>query len=273
MRACLVAVALVLAACSSATKRDVMDGAVADPPPGCRPSPSGIVQVVSSNLSMRTDLAAAFAATPGGGTCSDMTMGSCVASTSTQGPGMLPHLGGAGTITVGGGATMLTAMPMTNPTDGSTSYESVTAMQPLWQGGELITVAASGGSDVPAFSTTLAAPAQATVTMPARPAGGAPLVQLRQSDLALAWSGEGYGTVDAVMASLNVYVHCRWPVAAHGGAIPAAMLAMLPASTSLSVTRQSEQQRVEGAWSIDVILASGSVDDAGGLASYDVTLQ
>jgi len=51
------------------------------------------------------------------------------------------------------------------------------------------------------------------------------------------------------------------------------MLAMLPASTSLSVTRQSEQQRVEGAWSIDVILASGSVDDAGGLASYDVTLQ
>ena len=273
MRACLVAAALGLAACSSAAQRNVMDGAVADPPLGCRPSPSGIVQVVSSNLSMRTDLAAAFAAMPGGGTCSDMTMGSCVASTSTQGPGMLPHLVGAGTITVAGGATTLTAMPMTNPSDGSTSYESVTVMQPLWQGGELVTVAATGSSDVPAFSTTLAAPAQATVTTPARPAGGAPLVQSRQSDLALAWSGEGYGTVDATMASLNVYVHCRWPVAAHAGAIPAAMLAMLPASTSLSVARQSERPLVEGAWAIDVNLVSGSVDDAGALASYDVTLQ
>ena len=273
MRACLVAVALVLAACSSATKRDVMDGAVADPPPGCRPSPSGIVQVVSSHVAMRTDLATAFAASPGGGTCSDMTMGSCVMSTSTQGPGMLPHLVGAGTITVAGGATTLTAMPMTNPSDGSTSYETVTAMQPLWQGGELITVAASGSSDVPMFSTTLAAPAQATVTTPARPAGGAPLVQSRQNDLALAWSGEGYGTVDAVMADVNVYVHCRWPVAAHGGAIPAAMLATLPAKTSLSVTRQSEQQLAQGSWAIDIILASSNVDDGGALASYDVTLQ
>ncbi len=270
-RAALVAVALAVAACSNPAGRGASDGGSSlPPPPGCNSYPSGVVQVVSGNPSLQTAMAVAFQMARPGATCSDMTMGSCVMTTTTQ-TGVAPTTD-AGTVTVSGGAATLMATPMAT-TGGGTGYANVTSMQSLWQGGESIVVSAAGGSAVPAFSSTLLAPSPATVTMPARPASGA-LALSRQDDLAISWSGDGYGSVDAELLGVgvgSVYVHCRWPVAAHTGAVPAAMLAGLPATqSSLVVTRQSTQLVTDGAWSVDVILATGGLDAAGALASYSV---
>lgn len=273
-RASLFVVALFAAACQNPAGRGASDGGALMPPPGCVKVPSGMVQVVSGNPSRQTGLAAAFQAAQGSASCTEMTTGSCVVTT-TQPPSSPPAQVGAGTITISGGAATLTATPMTSPSDGSTTYANVTSTQSLWQGGEMIAVAATGGT-APAFSTTLSAPAQATVTMPVHPSGGGPLALSRQDDLPIAWSGEGFGTVDAEMLGVDgpsVYVHCRWPLSAHGGVVPAAALARLPSTTSsLVVTRQSTQLISDGDWTFDIILATGGVDGAGALASYSVML-
>lgn len=269
LRACLVVAVLSIAACQGPAGRDVTDGSVASAPPGCRSYPYGSVLVLSGNPSRQTVMASRFQ-TAAGATCMDLTMGSCVATT-TMPSGNPPALVGAGDVTVSGGATTLTQMPQSSAS--GTTYANVTSMQSLWQGGEPIMIAAAGG-DVPAFATTLSAPAQTTLTAPAAPASGAPTVS-RQADLPLAWMGDGYGTVDVELigpGAQTVDIHCRYAPSAHAGVVPAALLAMLPATTgTLTVTSNSAATVGAGAWSVDARLQTPAVDGSGALASYAVT--
>jgi len=269
-RACLVVAVLSIAACQGAAGRDLTDGSVASAPPGCRSYPYGSVLVLSGNPSRQTVMASRFQPTAGA-TCMDVTMGSCVATT-TMPSGNTPALVGAGAITVSGGATMLTQTPQSSAS--GTSYANLTSMQSLWQGGEAIMVAAAGG-DVPAFATTLSAPTQATLTAPAASGGGA-LTVSRQADLQLAWMGDSYGTVDVELigpSAQTVDIHCRYAPSAHAGVVPAALLAMLPATTggALIVTSNSAATVGAGAWSVDARLQTPAVDGGGALANYTVT--
>lgn len=168
LRACFVVAVLSIAACQGPSGRDVSDGSVASAPPGCRSYPYGSVLVLSGNPSRQTVMASRFQPAAGA-TCMDMTMGSCVATTTTP-SGNTPALVGAGDVTVAGGATTLTQMPQSSAS--GTSYANLTSMQSLWQGGEAIMVSAAGG-EVPAFATALSAPTQVTLTAPAAPASGA----------------------------------------------------------------------------------------------------
>ncbi len=260
------AVALAIAACKGPAGRGAADGAAESPPPGCYAYPYGSVLAQSAALAARFVPASATS-------CSDVTMGSCVVTTSAVG-GAAPMQVGAGVITVSAGATSFTLTPQV--TASGTTYQPMLAPQPLWHDAESVVVSAAGG-DVPAFATTLTAPTAVTLTMGAG-SGGGPMLLPRQDDLVVEWSGGGFGTVDVELlgsGAAAVDVHCRFAPSARSGVVPAALLAMLPATANgaLVVSSNNEQLLAAGGWSVDVRLETSAVDASGALADYRVTFQ
>lgn len=260
----LVACVLAVAACSASGRGSADLGVSA--PRACASYPSGAVTLIRS-----TGLTAQFTKS-NDAQCMSMTMGSCAASILGPRPNP-PAIAAAGTISVTGGA-----MPLMQSPDGSGAYPIVRVSSPLWMtaGGESLSVSATGG-EVPAFATTLIAPGEMTVTSPAWPAGG-PTTIARAADLTLAWNGSGVGVVDVGLvggsaATQAAEIHCRFPLSAGQGVVPAAMLANLPAGSSgaLLMFAMTPTTLTEGAWSVDVSLESAAVDGHGAPVSYSVT--
>jgi len=182
----------------------------------------------------------------------------------------LPPITDAGVITVSGGA-----MPiMLTPQSGGGGYAAFHGTSPLWSGGESITVSAAGG-EVPAFAATTTAPGTATLTMPA----ARPTTIARGSDLMLSWNGSGIGLVEVLLSAASagmpaVEVHCRYPLAAGHGVVPAAILANLPAGSmgAMVMTTLTPQTVSAGSnWSVDVALETAAVDQSGASVSSSVT--
>lgn len=137
------------------------------------------------------------------------TFGDCKVYATAAGaslPAATPSLD-AGTIAVAVGATNYT-LTLGPSADGNIYTSSAPSSQnEFFSGGETISYSAPGGADVPAFSGTVTAPAEPTITAPAwsAPFGGSP----RSSDLQVSWSGRGGTSV--VVALLNVNLNPAGP--------------------------------------------------------------
>ena len=138
-----------------------------------------------------------------------------------------------GTVTVGGGAMPVTLTPMAGTTGYYPPVPSTT--QPLFTGGETLTLANSGAT-APASSTMVVAPSPPTVTTPS----GTSYTITRSAGFTLAWTGGGPGNVSFAIASAfptnpgDPYgsVRCSFPVADGQATIPASALAALPAGNA-----------------------------------------
>jgi hypothetical protein len=142
----------------------------------------------------------------------------------------------AGTITISGGAKTVTLTP-----DAMNAYAPYfDATTPAWSAGQMITIAAAGGT-VPAFTAMLAAPTTITLSSPAVDAAAPGLVPFtidRSTPLALAWSG---GTVGNLIITINGpegatsttldNISCTFPAASGSGSVPVEALMRLPAGT------------------------------------------
>ena len=134
-----------------------------------------------------------------------------------------------GTLTITGGTTPLSIMPMNG------YYQMGSSTQALFSGGETLTVANSGAV-APASSTTLVAPSPPTVTTPMAVAGMTYTIT-RSNGFDLAWSGGGPGDV-SILIQTNASstqpgtkfgsVRCTFSVGDGHGTVPAAALAVLP---------------------------------------------
>jgi hypothetical protein len=155
--------------------------------------------------------------------------------TTTIGPCVLSSCGiptataeSAGTITVTGALVPASISPAADKT-----YTALMT-QPLFSGGETLTVTAAG-ADVPAFTHTLVAPAKITITSPAKPASASPYLMIdRSAGFSVAWTGGGASTVQIALlggTGSNLDLSCHFPASAGSATIPASALAMLPAGT------------------------------------------
>lgn len=216
-------------------------------------------------------------AQPTGWICTDQTIGDCVVSscdvdTADAGTASYPQ---AGAITLSGGTGTATITPDANGVYADVNKPGST----LWAGGETLSVQAAGG-DVPAFSGTITAPSQLTITSPALVTGNSWPIP-RSSDFAMTWTGDSAGQLTVtIRAFTNGNQHrtdatCRFAAATHAGSIPASVLGQLPAGSGAIVALVASDQAIAaGGWTVHVQALSGAVDPTGAAyAEANVVLQ
>lgn len=132
----------------------------------------------------------------------------------------------AGKLTITGGARSVVLTPAVDKT-----YPTADGKSALFTGGETLTLTAEG-ADVPAFTTTVVAPAKLTLTAPAVPASG-PLGVARAKGVAATWSGTSRGEVvlyfDATNGDEAHAATCIFPASAGAGTVPPEAFAAFPA--------------------------------------------
>jgi len=156
----------------------------------------------------------------------------------------------AGTITVTGAA-----LPVSITAGTSGVYTSFMANQVLFNGGETLTVAASG-AEVPAFMKSVTAPGKATITSPAKPSSTSPYLMItRASGFTVSWTG-GSGTLFvALFGGTNqaTRVNCRFDASAGSGTVPVDALMMLPAGNGgFAMAAITETSVTAGDWGVTV---------------------
>ena len=159
-------------------------------------------------------------------TKTEETVGPCTVEVVDFGgqDGGFPQYASAGTITFSGGSEVIS---LTHGPGGYGSFSTGDAA--LFTGGEMLVIAGSGGSDVPAFQASLTAPAHVTVDAPVYFAGQK-LEPDKDSDLAFEWSGASAGEIEVTLAGPQqlpepqTVVRCYFDAAAGAGAVPAAAL-------------------------------------------------
>lgn len=160
--------------------------------------------------------------------CTTKTSGGCTLSICQVPEPAKPPYASAGTLTLTGGARTLTLTP-----NADKSYTTlVDNTQTLWNGGEPLTLTASG-ADVPAFTTQLTAPTPVVITSPLPPGAGGPISISRASDLQMTWTGGNgkvRGGISVSYASSTASLICVAAASAGSYTLPAAMIAQLPAS-------------------------------------------
>jgi hypothetical protein len=156
-------------------------------------------------------------------------------------------------------------------------YTTFNDYQPLFAAGDTLTVSAPGDL-VPAFSATVTAPAQPTVTSPPV-AGGMQLMWTRSSDLPLTWSGGAAGTLQvALIASGQAMVppsgiNCTFAASDGTGAIPGAALQLLPTGpAAVYVTVGSQSVVAAGSWSVTVSASTAPLAPDGSPYALTVNL-
>jgi hypothetical protein len=132
-----------------------------------------------------------------------------------------------------------------------------------WDGGEIITVTATGSdAGVPAMSVTLTAPTRLSITVPSSPDGGAIQV-IRNSPLAVAWPS-GAGEVDIILGGGSYtghYVGVGCPAQATAGTftIPASVTQLIPSGPgSLLLQNSARATTTAGAWSVETTVATST---------------
>jgi hypothetical protein len=145
-------------------------------------------------------------------------------------------------------------------------YFAFNDYMPLYDSGVTLTVSGAGDT-APAFSTSVVAPAQPTMTQPSGP--NQQLMLARGQDLSLAWKNGAGGTLAlslaiSTMTSLEG-VDCTFPIADNSGTVPAAVLAKLPSgSGQVYLTVASTQTVTVGSWTIAVSAGSQPSASDGG---------
>lgn len=213
--------------------------------------------------------------------CSRSTVGACQSATCTfpdagvpaqDGGVVVDAVASAGTIDILGGIVAVQLVPQ----DGG-SYPTINGTSSLFNGGETLQITASGGV-VPAFTTSLDAPARTVVSTPD---GGVQV--FRDQPLTLTWTPSSIGELRFSFQTSNAsspfeapseidLVACSFPVSAGTAEIPAEALQTLRAgSGTLSFDRVNEKVLTVGDWDVTVrATASGVGSDDRGLTSITV---
>jgi len=180
------------------------------------------------------------------------TVGACEVRTHRfDGPdGGFPKYKNAGKLTLSGGAFPLSLAL------GPGGYSAVSdSEKALFEGGETLTFAAVGASDVPAFSVDLVAPSHVTVTAPVI-IPGQKLELDKTTPFTLEWSGESAGQIEVVLSGPQqlpepqTTIICRFDVAAGAAEIPVEALAKvaLSGTGTMSVNAVSRVDHVAEGW-------------------------
>jgi hypothetical protein len=164
---------------------------------------------------------------------------------------MLAEVGSAGTITLNRGAN-----------GGYLGFQTATNV--WWDGGETVTLTATGGDGgVPAFTSMLAAPTRIAVTSPEIDGGGA-IIYTRAAGLTVGWGG-GVGATQVVLSSVAtntarfVQAVCEVQASAGTFTIPGAVTQVFPiGSGSVYLQNTTRTTTAAGSWSIEVSASSVS---------------
>lgn len=248
------------------------------------PRGSGVMTLTTNSFMSAGTTIKSSSASVGFGTaamapsCVNQTVGACKISTCQQPPppadGGTTNYPNAGNINITGGARMVALMPAA---DGSYAA-NVDTMNPLWNGGELLTITGAGSS-VPAFSAMLNAPNAAQLSLPTAPLAPSKLMVNRSLDLAIKWTGGLGGSVQAILNASGpsgsaISLRCSFPGADTMGTIPAAALTNLPAgSGSVGVYSANEKVVPAGSYDVDVTAFALATGSNGLSASYSATYQ
>jgi hypothetical protein len=199
--------------------------------------------------------------------------------TKTVGPCLVEIIGGgdeeqaeaksAGAVQIEGGSKTVDLAPKADGT-----YAVSTGATALWGGGETLTVRAEG-KDVPAFNTTLTAPARVTLTSPVVP--GAGLTIKKSAGLTAKFAGPR-GTVvlyfDAAAGTQAVAVTCTFNASAGTGEIPPAAFADFPSGGGTYDFYVKETATVAPAgWAVRVTASSAMVDSVGAALAGQATFE
>jgi hypothetical protein len=186
--------------------------------------------------------------------CSNVTAGACAIST-CSGPSQGAS---AGTLTIAGGSLGDAGVALTPgaPPDDLYSYSGTA---PLFGAGDTLSVSASGGADVPAFSATVGGVGPITVTAPALPGDGGLFEIPRSSDLKVTWTGGTPGSQVLVqLGSRDVTVLCFFDAASGAATLPQSTLATLPPGVStLAVGQQNTTNLDAGGFPTAVFALDG----------------
>lgn len=153
-------------------------------------------------------------------------------------------------------------------------HSSVSWDKPFWNGGEAITVSASGtAGGAPAFTFTTAAPFAVTITSPTLSAAS-PLSVTSGEPLAIAWQGGQDGDVvvslDAWKSQKGVTARCSFPANASNGEVPAVVMDLLLATSTktnrISVFTEKRARLTPPDWTMGIALRSGALAEHGGSA-------
>ncbi|MEO6951929.1 MAG: hypothetical protein ABI321_08955 [Polyangia bacterium] len=207
--------------------------------------------------------------------CTFSTVGACsvVLCTGTpSGGGPAPVPESAGTLTVTGDKTY--AVVPTAMFDYSLD-DTVAG----WAPGGTITVSAAG-STVPAFLTTVTAPAVVKIGAPTLSTSGAAPVFSRSSNLGLAWTG-GTGaqlSMSLFNAAGTASLTCTFDAGTGSASIPSSALSMLPASTGYSFYGSTASDAANATvtvkdWTVSVSVYANAQSSAGEPYNETVTLQ
>jgi hypothetical protein len=206
--------------------------------------------------------------------CTTAAMGACTSSVCTPpdhfdlGFSSVVTHHSAGTLQLMGGAFPISLAP-----GSDNSYSAAPSPQPLWAGGETLTVVAAG-ADVPAFSATLTAPSPVVLSTPLHDPGT--LTVDRTLDLAFAWSGGGAGTFTVTLNGPNFSnVVCSFAASLGSGVMPAALLGRLPMGTGNISGSVSTRVTVPAgtAWAIEYSASTEPMQVNGVSFGGDVQLQ
>jgi hypothetical protein len=254
---------LVVSGCGQATGRGGDMGSDAAPPPAPLGDHGGQVTVGSQRMPQTLSALTAGFWNQRAVSCTYSTMGSCGISSCTM-KTVPPPSPTAGTVSTSGTLVPLSTMP-----DSFGVYASSTQTDPAWNGGESITIGATG-ADVPAFMATLAAPTSVTVTQPA--AIGSTID--RAADFTLSWTGASAGVVVVSVNAGSVSVECRFAPAAQHGVVPSMVLQQLPAGmATVGLSTATTTRLTAGSSTVDVALRSLAIGSDGKLIGGNVTLQ
>jgi len=204
----------------------------------------------------------------GGATgCTTKTEGTCVVMECdlTQGGG---NGGGGATPKIvyvsAGDITVKATEEITLPVTGENKYDPKTDTKELFVGGEDIKVTGKGAT-IPAFDSTLKAPATVTLTVPEAPAAGAKLEVDSAAAFELEWTDGGDGNVSATLSTIktgekSVTISCSFPSKDNKGTIPAAAVAKLIKGAPLgtySVGASSATTAKAGDWTVSISASAG----------------
>jgi hypothetical protein len=156
----------------------------------------------------------------------------------------------AGTLTIVGTRELISLAP--SP-DGA--YGTFQSQNALYAGGETLTFSAAG-SDVPAFTGNIIAPAQMQImsatVLPPGPGDFDPVIEKSQ-DFIVTWAAPTFGTVEIMMADpvLEHQLRCRFETSAGTATIPAATLMKLRTNLGwFAVGTLGTSELVAGDWSV-----------------------
>jgi hypothetical protein len=266
---------LVLCAACGGDDSDTMSDAAPEVPP---PPNTGFVQIaslshvpfggpaVSEGVST-----AAFQTITGLPVCAQTEVGPCLVEDCFGQQQPATNVS-AGTITVMGAAVPIMLVP-----DAGKRYAPVSATQPPFVGDETLTVSGTGG-DVPAFTVTLTAPTQPTITAPSPPPGPTKLVIDRAQTFHATWTnskttGKVYFFFQGP-TNARVAMSCGFDSKALAGEIPANALAMLPAGAGqLTMSSGTQAHDDNGDWRAEVETFFNALWPDGRYATTPIDLQ